>query len=34
MASIKRIPQSYPWKSYKNFNGNRSFICPTLHSAW
>jgi len=34
MASIKRILRSYPWKNYKNFNWNRSFIWPTLHFAW
>jgi len=34
MASIKQILRSYPWKNYKNFNWNRSFIWPTLHFAW
>jgi len=34
MASIKWILRSYPWKNYKNFNWNRSFIWPTLHFAW
>jgi len=34
MTSIKGILRSYPRKSYKNFNLNRSFICPTLHFAW
>jgi len=34
MASIKRILRSYPLKNRKKFNGNRSFICPTLHFAW
>jgi len=32
--SIKRILRSYPWKNYKNFNWNRSFIWPKLHFAW
>ena len=34
MASIKQILPLYPWKNYKNFNWNRSFIWPTLHFAW
>jgi len=34
MASVKQILRSYPWKNCKNFNGNRLFICPTLHFDW
>jgi len=34
MASIKRILRTYPWKNCTNFNGNGSFIWPTLHFAW
>jgi len=31
---MRQILRSYPWKNYKNFNWNRSFICPKKYFPW